>query len=152
MTDDHLFLTNKDWRQASELSIGEKVAVMDIGAKLGSEIKWDVISGISEIFLPRVARVTVTANHNFVANGFVVHNCGPCHLAAPIIEELSETNSGKVKVGKLDVDANPQMAQKFGVMSIPTVILYRDGKEVARQVGYAGKAGYENLVKKGLGE
>lgn len=76
--------------------------------------------------------------------------CGPCQMAAPVLEELSETYKDKVLVMKLDVDANPAMSQKFGVMSIPTTVLFKAGKEVGRQVGFAGKQGFEELMKKGV--
>jgi thioredoxin 1 len=74
--------------------------------------------------------------------------CGPCKMAAPIIEELAGEYDGKVEVGKLDVDANQQTAMRFGVMSIPTVIMFKDGKEVDRQVGFGGRVMYENMIKK----
>ena len=74
--------------------------------------------------------------------------CGPCKMAGPIIDELSTDYAGKVLVGKVDVDAEGELAQKFGVMSIPTVILFKDGVELARQVGFAGKQGYLDLLKK----
>jgi len=74
--------------------------------------------------------------------------CGPCKMAAPVIEELSKEYEGKVMVAKVDVDAEPDLAGKFGVMSIPTVVLLRDGKEIARQVGFAGKPGYVQLLQK----
>lgn len=74
--------------------------------------------------------------------------CGPCKMAAPVIDQLSDEYAGKVLVAKLDVDAEPEVAQKYGVMSIPTVILFKDGTEVARQVGFAGKQGYLDLLKK----
>lgn len=76
--------------------------------------------------------------------------CGPCRLAEPIIEELAQTNAGKVKIGKLNVDENLNTPQKYGVMSIPTVILYKGGQEIGRQVGYAGRGGYEKLVAQAL--
>lgn len=74
--------------------------------------------------------------------------CGPCRLAAPIIDELAEEHRGKIKIGKLNVDENIEVSSKFGIMSIPTVILYKDGKEVERKIGFGGKAGYEELLKK----
>ncbi len=73
--------------------------------------------------------------------------CGPCKLAGPVTDELAEEYKGKIKIGKLNVDENPKMAQKYGVMSIPTVIIFKDGKEVKRQTGFPGKAGYESLIK-----
>ena len=76
--------------------------------------------------------------------------CGPCRLAAPVIDELAQTYVGKVKIGKLNVDEQSTQAAAFGVMSIPTVILFKGGKEVERKIGFGGKAGYEELIKKGL--
>ncbi len=74
--------------------------------------------------------------------------CGPCKLAGPVIEELAEEYKGKVKIGKLNVDDNQEHAAKFGVMSIPTVVMFKKGEEVDRKIGFAGKAGYEELLKK----
>ena len=74
--------------------------------------------------------------------------CGPCKMAAPVLEELSGQYAGKVLVAKLDVDAEPDVAAKYGVMSIPTVILFKDGVEAGRQVGFAGKQGYVQLLGK----
>lgn len=73
--------------------------------------------------------------------------CGPCQMAGPVIDQLADEYAGKVVIGKLDVDANQDTAQKYGVVSIPTVVLFKDGKEVARKVGFAGKPMYENLLK-----
>lgn len=74
--------------------------------------------------------------------------CGPCKMAAPIIDGLAEEYAGKITVGKVDVDANPDLASKYNTLSIPTVILFRDGVEIGRQVGFAGKAGYVQLLQK----
>jgi thioredoxin 1 len=74
--------------------------------------------------------------------------CGPCKMAEPVLEELSVANQGKVSFYKLDVDANQKTAKDFDVMSIPTTILFKDGKEIARQIGFAGKEGFEELLKK----
>jgi thioredoxin 1 len=76
--------------------------------------------------------------------------CGPCKMAAPVLEELSETYKDKVLVTKLNVDESPQMPQKYGIMSIPTTILFKDGKEVGRQVGFSGKQAFEVLMQKGV--
>lgn len=76
--------------------------------------------------------------------------CGPCQMAGPVLEELSDEYKGKVDIVKLDVDANPQSTGKYGVMSIPTTILFKDGKEIARQVGFSGKQAFEDVIKKGL--
>ncbi len=76
--------------------------------------------------------------------------CGPCKLAEPVLEELSETYKDKVLVMKVDVDQNPANSGKLGVMSIPTTVLFKAGKEIGRQVGFAGKQAYEELIKKGV--
>ncbi|MBQ6896759.1 MAG: thioredoxin [Oscillospiraceae bacterium] len=65
--------------------------------------------------------------------------CGPCKMIAPIIEDLSEELSGRVVVAKLDVDEVPSVAVKYGVMSIPTMLLFENGKEVKRTVGFQSK-------------
>lgn len=76
--------------------------------------------------------------------------CPPCKLAEPVLEELSNTYSGKIEIVKLDVDKNPVNSQKYGVMSIPTTVLFKDGKEMDRQVGFSGKNKFEELIKKAL--
>lgn len=74
--------------------------------------------------------------------------CGPCKLAAPIIEELAEKFAGKVTIGKVDVDANQMVSMQYAVMSIPTVIMFEDGKEVDRQIGFSGRSMYEKMISK----
>jgi thioredoxin 1 len=61
--------------------------------------------------------------------------CGPCRAIAPLVEELAREYQGTVKVGKLNVDESPATAQKYGVMSIPTFIVFKGGQEVDRRVG-----------------
>lgn len=56
--------------------------------------------------------------------------CGPCKMVTPIVEELAKEYSGKVKIGKLDVDTNPKSASAYGIMSIPTLIFFKGGKVV----------------------
>ena len=68
-------------------------------------------------------------------------------MAAPIIEEMAEEYEGKAVIAKVDVDANNELAGKFGVMSIPTVIVFKNGKEVKRQSGFAGKQGFVALLE-----
>jgi thioredoxin 1 len=65
--------------------------------------------------------------------------CGPCQVMGPIIEELAKEVEGKVKVGKLNVDESGQVAQKFGIMSIPTIIIFKDGKIAKQLVGVQAK-------------
>jgi thioredoxin 1 len=65
--------------------------------------------------------------------------CGPCKMVAPILEEIATEQAGKLQVSKLNVDDNPDTARRFGVMSIPTMIVFQDGQEAARIVGAKGK-------------
>ena len=90
----------------------------------------------------------VLKNEKPVLVDFYADWCGPCRMVSPIIEELAKQYEGKISVGKVDVDANPQVAGKYGVMSIPTVVLFNKGEEVQRQVGYGGKEMYDGMVKK----
>ena len=66
--------------------------------------------------------------------------CPPCKMLAPILEEIATERDGQIKIAKLDTDENPTAPQKFGVMSLPTLILFKDGAEVSRVVGYRSKS------------
>lgn len=76
--------------------------------------------------------------------------CGPCKMADPVLEELSEEYKDKVTFVKVNVDENQSVAQNYGVMSIPTTIIFKNGNEVERQIGFAGKQGFEDVIKKAL--
>lgn len=78
---------------------------------------------------------------------FYAEWCGPCKMAAPIIDEMAEEYKGKVSIVKLDVDESQEIAGKYGVMSIPTMILFKQGEEAQRKVGFGGRAGIEALIK-----
>ena len=66
--------------------------------------------------------------------------CGPCRMVGPVVAEIAEEYEGKVKVGKVNVDEEDELAERFGVQSIPTIVLFKNGEEAARQVGFAPKA------------
>ena len=66
--------------------------------------------------------------------------CGPCKMVAPVLAEIAKESVGQLTVAKLDVDANPETARNFDVVSIPTLILFKDGEPVKRIVGAKGKA------------
>jgi thioredoxin 1 len=76
--------------------------------------------------------------------------CGPCRAIAPIVEELAGEYNGKLKVGKLDVDANQQTAARYGILSIPTLMLFKDGKPVEQIVGAAPKKTFVEKINKVL--
>jgi thioredoxin 1 len=65
--------------------------------------------------------------------------CVPCHMVSPVVEEIARDHADGLSVGKLNVDDNPETARRYGVMSIPTLIVFKDGQEKARVVGARGK-------------
>lgn len=100
-----------------------------------------------------MAEITVT-NDNFqneimdsdlpVLLDFWASWCGPCKMIAPIVEEIAEEYDGVIKVGKVNVDEEPFLAAQFGVVSIPTLVVIKDGRQVNSAVGYRTK---EDIIK-----
>ena len=78
--------------------------------------------------------------------------CHPCRILSPIVEELSFEYAGKIAFGKLNVDENPATAAKFMIMSIPTLVLFKDGKEIERSVGALPKDNIKKIINKHLQE
>jgi thioredoxin 1 len=76
--------------------------------------------------------------------------CGPCRMVGPIIEELAQDYEGKAVVGKVDVDNHQQFAAKYGVRNIPTVLVFKDGEIINRQVGVAAKNVYAEAIDAAL--
>jgi thioredoxin 1 len=76
--------------------------------------------------------------------------CGPCRALGPIVEELAREFEGRLKVSKLNVDENHQTAAQYGIQSIPTLILFKDGKIVDKMIGLTSKDRLETLLKKSL--
>ena len=72
--------------------------------------------------------------------------CGPCRMVGPIVEELAGSYAGKVKVGKLNTDDNPNVASRYGIMSIPTILLFKNGEIVDRIVGAVPKKDFEKML------
>jgi thioredoxin 1 len=72
--------------------------------------------------------------------------CGPCKMIAPVLEELDQEFGDSVKIAKVNVDDNPESAARFGVMSIPTLIVFKDGQPVDKMVGFQSKDALKNVV------
>ncbi len=88
--------------------------------------------------------------HDLLVVDFWAPWCGPCRMVGPIIETLSAEYAGKVAFGKMNVDENQMVPSSFGVMSIPTIIIFSHGKEVERLVGAYPKAHIESMIKRYL--
>lgn len=81
----------------------------------------------------------VLADNPVVAVDFWATWCGPCRMLAPVIEELADDFDGRAVIGKVDVDENEDLARRFGIMSIPTVLIFKDGQLVDKHVGFRQK-------------
>ncbi len=100
----------------------------------------------------------VLNNNNFdetIKNGVVLVDfwatwCGPCKMLAPTIEELATEYKGRAVVGKVDVDENPDLAERFGIMSIPSVFVFVDGEVKEKLIGYRLKAQIAEVLDKYL--
>ena len=76
--------------------------------------------------------------------------CGPCKMIAPVLEQLSKEYEGKVKIITVDVDQENDLAMKFSIMSIPTLMLFKDGENVGQVVGFQSKPMLEKFIQRGL--
>lgn len=83
---------------------------------------------------------------------FYAEWCGPCKMMGPIVKEMADTYDGKMKIGKLNIDEDMEMAQKYRVMSVPTFIIFKKGEPVETMIGGMPKAELEEKIKKVLGE
>jgi thioredoxin 1 len=76
--------------------------------------------------------------------------CTPCRIVSPVIEELAKEYEGKVKVGKLNVDENQQTSGKYGIMSIPSILIFKNGQPVKTIIGAQGKEKYQKEIEEAL--
>ncbi len=76
--------------------------------------------------------------------------CGPCRMITPIIEELSNEYAGKAVIGKVNVDENPNTSMEFGVRSIPTILVFKNGEVVGKKVGVVSKAELQNMIESAM--
>ena len=76
--------------------------------------------------------------------------CGPCRMVGPVVEELAEDYAGKVKFVKVNIDEAGELASKYQVYSIPTLVLFNKGKDINRQIGSASKDSFKNMIDRAL--
>jgi thioredoxin 1 len=115
--------------------------------------KMDEMIRFAKATLEPVKISDITFNETLSKNEFVVIDCwadwcGPCKMISPIIDQLAKEYSGKVLFAKLNVDENPQTASKYGIMSIPTLLVFKSSKLVDTIVGAVSKHHIENVIKK----
>ena len=72
--------------------------------------------------------------------------CGPCRMIAPVIDSIAEKFDGRIKVGKVNVDEEPEISLEYNIASIPTVMIFKNGEEVSKSIGYSDEAEIEQLV------
>lgn len=92
----------------------------------------------------------ILKDENVVLVDFFATWCGPCKMLAPVLEDLSQTYQGKATIVKVDVDKEQELAGQYGVMSIPTMILFKNGEVVKQVVGFQPKPQIENLINSAL--
>ena len=102
-----------------------------------------------------VIELTIKKFNEFIKKGIVLidfhaHWCMPCVIMSPIVDEVSKKFKGKIKVGKINVDENHEIAEKYNVRSIPTFILFKDGKIIDQFIGSISKEELEKKLKKYL--
>ena len=93
--------------------------------------------------------VEITSNKTVLVDFFATW-CGPCKMLSPVLDELSSEYEGKLEFVKVDVDECPNVAQKFGIMSIPTVMIFKEGKVISSFMGYQPKASVQKFIEKKL--
>jgi thioredoxin 1 len=103
-----------------------------------------------------VTKLTTTSFEDFISTDkpvlvdFWADWCMPCRMMAPVMDELSQVYAGKAKFGKVNVDENPQIASRYGIMSIPHFLMFKNGSRVEKIVGAVGRGPLENALKKYL--
>ncbi len=128
---------------------------MKIGTRhaISGQNPYIILSGIDQ-FMPTVVgtdsnwKQEVEQAEVPVVVDFWAPWCGPCRMVSPVIEKLSEKYNGKLKVVKVNVDDNQELAMKYGIMSIPTIMLFKGGKALDQTIGAAPSEHYERMLEK----
>lgn len=92
----------------------------------------------------------VTNSKETVLVDFWAEWCGPCKMLTPIIEQIAEEMSDKIKIVKMDIDANPEVASSLGIRSIPTMMIFKEGKEIGSKIGALPKNSIKEWIESSL--
>jgi len=117
---------------------------------LNGGLIWEKIGFLNDIYLPKVQILSIDKYSNFIANGFLVHNCGPCRFYGPIIDEVSKDYEGKIKFVKVNADENEKIVTKYNIQSIPTTLLVKNGELKAMNVGAVPKDTLKKWIEKNM--
>ncbi len=139
---------NKTARITHPSNSGQALFDEWMNKKVVGDSLWENVVTIEDAGRRDVIEITVENPHTIVTNGIVSHNCGPCKIVSPIVKELAKEYTGKVKIGELNVDDNPDSAAKYGVMSIPTLMIFKNGQPIKTIIGAQGK----EAIKRGIDE
>ncbi|MBI3312855.1 MAG: thioredoxin [Candidatus Omnitrophica bacterium] len=107
--------------------------------------------GNEKVFTDQNFQTDVLSSSQPVLVDFWAEWCGPCRMLAPIVGRIAEANQGKVVVGKLNVDDNPTVPQKYGIQGIPTLIIFKNGQPVNQIVGYQSQENIQKAINESLG-
>jgi len=107
--------------------------------------------GNEKVFTDQNFQTDVLSSSQPVLVDFWAEWCGPCRMLAPIVGRIAEANQGKVVVGKLNVDDNPTVPQKYGIQGIPTLIIFKNGQPVNQIVGYQSQESIQKAINESLG-
>jgi len=102
--------------------------------------------GLENIFTDANFKKDVLGSPTPVLVDFWAEWCGPCRMLAPVVERIAKANQGKLAVGKMNVDENPSIPQQYGIQGIPTLILYKNGEEAQRIVGFQSQEAIQKII------
>ncbi len=99
-----------------------------------------------KVFTDANFKTDVLSSQQLTLVDFWAEWCGPCRMLGPVVDRIAAANQGKITVGKMNVDENPNTPQQFGIQGIPTIIFFKGGKEVSRLVGFQSQESIQSVI------